>query len=200
MLSAQIHESSSAAALDNTDILYIARAAHRRVMSINLGAGAHMPAYCASMGRIMLAALPAPVDADILNRYRLIAYTAKTKADLPAITTELAVVAAQGFAVIDQELELGFVPPPLLNAQGQTVAALNIGAQTARASTSHMIANSLPLIRKAQAEVLPPCSANLSRAAPRLQSLVWLSCWRAKIVFLRAIFARLRTRPPARLL
>lgn len=47
-LSAQTNESSSAAVLDGTEILYVARASHRRVMSINLGAGARMPAYCTS--------------------------------------------------------------------------------------------------------------------------------------------------------
>jgi IclR family pca regulon transcriptional regulator len=156
-LSGQIDESSSAAVLDNTEILYIARASYRRVMSINLGAGARMPAYCTSMGRILLAALPPATARAILDRSELIAYTAKTKADLPAITTELAVVAAQGFAVIDEELELGLcsIAVPLFNAQGHVVAALNIGAQSARASTSHMIANFLPLMRKIQAEVRP---------------------------------------------
>ncbi|SEQ04286.1 transcriptional regulator, IclR family [Devosia sp. YR412] len=156
-LSGQINESSSAAVLDNTEILYIARASYRRVMSINLGAGARMPAYCTSMGRILLAAMPAPTARDILDRSDLVAYTAKTKADLASITTELAVVAAQGFAVIDEELELGLcsIAVPLFNAQGHTVAALNIGAQSARASTSQMIANFLPLMRKIQAEVRP---------------------------------------------
>ncbi|HEV7345956.1 MAG TPA: IclR family transcriptional regulator C-terminal domain-containing protein [Devosia sp.] len=156
-LSSQINESSSAAVLDNTEILYIARASYRRVMSINLGAGARLPAYCTSMGRILLAALPPAAAREVLNRSQLTAYTEKTKADLPTITTELAVIAAQGFAVIDEELELGLcsIAVPLLNAQGQVVAALNIGAQSARASTSHMIANFLPLMRKVQSEVRP---------------------------------------------
>lgn len=156
-LAAQINESCSAAVLDNTEILYIARASYRRVMSINLGAGAHLPAYCTSMGRILLAAMPPPRARDILDRSELIAYTGKTKADLPSITTELAVVAAQGFAVIDEELELGLcsIAVPLFNAEGSVVAALNVGAQTARAPTSHMIANFLPLMRRVQSEVRP---------------------------------------------
>jgi IclR family pca regulon transcriptional regulator len=156
-LSARINESSSAAVLDNAEILYIARASYRRVMSINLGAGAHLPAYCTSMGRILLAALPPSEARAILDRSDLVAYTHKTKADLNALTTELAVVAAQGFAVIDEELELGLcsIAIPLYNAQGNVVAALNVGAQSARASTSHMIANFLPLMRKIQTEVRP---------------------------------------------
>lgn len=91
----------------------------------------------------------------ILDHSDLVAYTVKTKADLPTILTELAVVAAQGFAVIDEELELGVcsIAIPLFNTKGQTVGGLNIGAQSARASPSHMIANFLPLMRKVQTEV-----------------------------------------------
>lgn len=154
-LSAKINESSSAAILDNAEILYIARASYRRVMSINLGAGARLPAYCTSMGRILLAALPPAQARTILDGSDLVSYTHKTKSDLDAITTELAVVAAQGFAVIDEELELGLcsIAIPLYNAQGDIVAALNVGAQSARASTSHMIAKFLPLMRKIQSEV-----------------------------------------------
>src|SRR5688500_16005367 len=74
-LSGRINESSSAAVLDNTEILYIARASYRRVMSINLGAGARLPAYCTSMGRILLAALPTAQAHDVLNRSELVAYT-----------------------------------------------------------------------------------------------------------------------------
>src|SRR5690606_25556471 len=103
------------------------------------------------------AALPQEEARAILDRSDLVAYTPKTKADMPGITTELAVVAAQGFAVIDQELELGLcsIAVPLFNATGEVVAAINIGAQTARAPTSRMIAHFLPLMRKVQAEVRP---------------------------------------------
>lgn len=156
-LSHATSESTSAAVLEGTDILYVARASTRRVMSINLAPGARLPAYCTSMGRNLLAALPPAEARAILDRSDLVAYTGRTKADLATLTTELAVVAAQGFAVIDQELELGLssIAVPLYNASGTVVAAINIGAQTARASTSQMIANFLPLMRKVQAEVRP---------------------------------------------
>lgn len=156
-LSRATNESTSAAVLEGPNILYVARASTRRVMSINLGAGARLPAYCTSMGRTLLAALPRDEAQAILDRSDIVAYTERTKADMATITTELAVVAAQGFAVIDQELELGLcsIAVPLYNAVGQVVAAINIGAQTARAPTSRMIAHFLPLMRKVQAEVRP---------------------------------------------
>jgi IclR family pca regulon transcriptional regulator len=150
-------ESTSAAVLEGTDILYIARAATRRVMSINLAPGARLPAYCTSMGRTLLAAMPPDDARAILERSELIAYTPRTRADMAGITTELGVVAAQGFAVIDQELELGLcsIAVPLFDARGAVVAAINIGAQSARAPVSRMIAQFLPLMRKVQAEVRP---------------------------------------------
>lgn len=156
-LSRDTHESTSAAVLDGTDILYVARVSTRRVMSINLAQGARLPAYCTSMGRILLASLPEEQARDILERSELIAYTDRTKADMASILTELAVVAAQGFAVIDQELELGLcsIAVPLYNSAGKVVAAINIGAQTARAPTSKMIAHFLPMIRKIQSELRP---------------------------------------------
>lgn len=154
-LSAATSESTSAAVLDGTEILYVARASTRRVMSINLAPGARLPAYCTSMGRTLLAALPADEAAAILERSQLVAYTERTKADMASITTELAVIAAQGFAVIDQELELGLcsIAVPLTNSSGQVVAAINIGAQTARAQVSRMIAHFLPRMRKVQSDV-----------------------------------------------
>lgn len=156
-LSHATSESTSAAVLEGTDILYVARASTRRVMSINLAPGARLPAYCTSMGRTLLAALPTEEARAILDRSELVAYTPHTKADMASITIELGVVAAQGFAVIDQELEIGLcsIAVPLVNAHGKVVAAINIGAQTARAPTSRMIAHFLPLMRKLQAEVRP---------------------------------------------
>src|SRR5690606_36263641 len=57
-LSEQIGQSTSVAILDDTEIVYIARAAQRRVMSIGLMPGSRLPAHCTSMGRVLLAALP----------------------------------------------------------------------------------------------------------------------------------------------
>ncbi len=57
-LSAHIHESCPVSVLDGEQIVYLARAAPRRVMTIDLGVGSRLPAYCTSMGRVPPAALP----------------------------------------------------------------------------------------------------------------------------------------------
>lgn len=64
-VSEELHESCSASILEDGEIVYIARAATRRVISIGLGVGSRLPAYCTSMGRVLLAAL----EADQLRAY-----------------------------------------------------------------------------------------------------------------------------------
>ena len=156
-LTAATGESASASVLDGTDILYIARASLRRVMSINLSPGTRLPAYCSSMGRVLLAAMPPAAARGLLARSDRPANTPKTKTDLTALMDELALVAKQGYAVIDEELELGLrsIALPLLNARGETVAALNIGAQAARIGVDAMVAQYLPQMRAVQQELQP---------------------------------------------
>ncbi len=128
-LSDQLGESSSVSILDGDEIVYVARAAQRKVMSIALMPGSRLPAFCTSMGRVMLAALPAPDAQALLESADRSLRTRFTKTDICALMDELAAVREQGCALIDQEVELGLrsIAVPLFNARKQVVAALNIG-------------------------------------------------------------------------
>lgn len=145
-LSAAHEESCSASTLDGTDIIYIARASQRRVMSIGLGVGSRLPAYCASMGRVLLAALPDAEVMAILDRSRLRANTPKTIVDKAALLAEIARVREQGYALIDEELEIGLrsIAIPIYNASRATVAAINTGVQTSRLSCEQLRRDILP--------------------------------------------------------
>ena len=139
-LSEEVGQSASVSVLDGTEIVYIARASHKRVMSINLMAGSRLPAYCASMGRVLLAALSEQDARLCLERTQIHAFTPFTRTDPDALMLELERVRNQGFAMIDQELELGLcsLAVPLLDEGGRTIAALNIGAPAAQISADHM--------------------------------------------------------------
>jgi len=128
-LSEDIGESTSVSILDGAEIVYVARAAQRKVMSIALMPGSRLPAYCTSMGRVLLAALPPDQARARLGPGPLPARTAQTLTDPEAILGELDRIRTQGFAINDQEVELGLqsLAVPLRNAQGQVVAALNVG-------------------------------------------------------------------------
>lgn len=128
-LSDRIGQSSSVSILDGAEIVYVARASQRRVMSINLMPGSRLPAHCTSMGRVLLAALPDAAVRDLLAAHPPKARTPRTRTDPDQILAEIARVRAQGFAVIDQEVETGLcsIALPIVNARGQVVAALNVG-------------------------------------------------------------------------
>ena len=106
-LSEEVGQSASASVLDGTEIVYVARAAQKRVMSINLTAGSRLPAYCASMGRVLLAALPDAEARDILAASDLKASTPFTRTEPDVLMAEFARIRREGHAVIDQELEIG---------------------------------------------------------------------------------------------
>lgn len=151
LLAEKTGQSSSASVLDDTQVLYIARASQRRVMSINLNPGSRLPAYCSSMGRVLLAALSDAQARDLLARTERHANTDRTLTDIEAIVAELGAVRERGYAIIDQELELGLrsIAVPLKNQRGETIAALNVGAPAAHISLTQMVADVLPLLKAA---------------------------------------------------
>jgi IclR family transcriptional regulator, pca regulon regulatory protein len=144
-------ESSSASVLDGHEIVYVARVQTRRIMSISLGIGSRLPAFCTSMGRVLLAHL----QTDELDRYlknaKFRRFTEKTICDPESLRKELVTVTKQGFALVDQELELGLrsLAVPVFAGGAKAVAAINIGTQAARTPKSELGQRFLPVLRKA---------------------------------------------------
>ncbi|NKL74852.1 IclR family transcriptional regulator domain-containing protein [Rhizobium leguminosarum] len=157
LLSEKASQSASASVLDGTDIVYIARASQRRVMSINLTPGSRLPAYCASMGRVLLAALSESEARTILARSELKQNTVNTKTDPDELIAEFRRVRAEGYAIIDQELEIGLcsIAVPVDNDRGETVAAINIGAPAALVPAAEMKERYLSLLQETQAALRP---------------------------------------------
>jgi IclR family pca regulon transcriptional regulator len=150
-ISEDIHESSSAAVLDDADIVYIARAATRRIMSIGLGVGSRLPAYCTSLGRALLAYQePAWVD-EYFRRVHLKRLTAKTKTSERSIRESLAQVRQLGYSLIDEELELGLrsISVPILDGHGRIACAINVSVQTSRLSCEQLVERALPILQSA---------------------------------------------------
>lgn len=156
-LSEATGESASVSLLDGTEVIYVARAAQKRVMAIDLTPGSRLPAYCASMGRVLLAALPPAEARAILARSDRRAHTPRTVTNLDALMRILARVADEGYAAIDQELELGLcsLSVPLLNSRGEVVAAMNVGANAARSALPDVIERCLPLLLRTQERLRP---------------------------------------------
>ncbi len=151
----RLHESCSLAVLDDAEVLYLARSAASRVMSVALNPGSRLPAYCTSLGRVMLAALPpAALDA-YLDKTRLRSMTPHTVTTQKKLREILTQVRDAGFAVVDEELEVGLrsIAVPVRGAAGTVVAALNVGAQASRVSRQQMEGTFLPVLRKGADEL-----------------------------------------------
>jgi IclR family transcriptional regulator, pca regulon regulatory protein len=147
-------ESASAAILDGVEIVYVARAGTRRIMSIGLGVGSRLPAHATSMGRAMLAFLPEDVVSAFLRKGPFERFTVKTVTDSELLRRELVRVRAQGFALVDEELELGLrsIAVPLL-VEGQVEAAINVSVSTAQMRPAEMQERLLPVLRDAAAQM-----------------------------------------------
>jgi IclR family pca regulon transcriptional regulator len=151
-ISERTHESSSVAVLDGTDVVFVARAATRRSLTNGLGLGSRLPAYCAATGRILLAALPPEAAEETLQRTRRLPLTPHTRTDIPVLLNLLEDARRQGYAVSDEELELGVrsIAIPLRDQHGNTIAAMSIVASVRRYTLDAMLETLLPQLESAR--------------------------------------------------
>ena len=147
-LVAQVNESCSAAVLDGTDIVYVLRVPTHKIMRNTLGVGSRLPAYCTSLGRVLLADLP---DDELVQRLDasdlqpLTRHTTTTREDLLA---KIQQVRKQGWCLVNQELEEGLISlaAPITNRAGRTIAALNISGQANRTNARQAHDSLLPAL------------------------------------------------------
>lgn len=135
----KLNESSSISVLDETDVVYVVRVPTRRIMTITLAVGTRLPAYATSMGRVLLAQLPPEELDERLARIKMRKLTPRTLTSKKALREELARVAEQGYAMVDQELEQGLRSAAVpIRDVGGNVAALNISVHASRADMDEL--------------------------------------------------------------
>jgi IclR family transcriptional regulator, pca regulon regulatory protein len=147
-LAAQTGESCSVATLDLPDVVYVARVPTRRIMNISLGVGSRLPAHATSMGRVLLAGLPVDELEQFLADNPLEPFTEYTITDPDELAAEVTKVRGQGWAFVDQELELGLrsIAVPIRGAGCRTAAALNTSASAPRVSIHEFFDRFLPAL------------------------------------------------------
>jgi len=154
-LSREVGESVSAAVLDGTSIVYVARVPTRRIMSVRITIGTRFPAYATSMGRVLLAGLPDAERDAVLAASAREHLTDRTLTDAATLRAELERVSAQGWAVIDGELEVGLrsIAAPIRGRGGATVAAVNVATSATRDSMDTLTGTYLPLLQETIARI-----------------------------------------------
>ena len=154
-LSAALHESFSVATLDGDEIVYIARSTVSRVMSDDLHIGSRLPAYCTSIGRVLLAYMPVEQLEQYLARVVLTPHTARTVSSVEKLRLALRNVRRHGYALVDQEFEVGLrsIAVPVYSPTGRVVATINLSGSAPRISLYEMQTRFLPHLRNAATEL-----------------------------------------------
>ncbi|HEX4518564.1 MAG TPA: IclR family transcriptional regulator [Gaiellaceae bacterium] len=136
--------------LDGVDIVYIDRcrsASHgQREIDLNLHVGSRLPAYCTSMGKVLLADLPAPelearLDSTDLTKRGPNTITARAR-----LLHELEQVRVRGLAVNNEELAYGLrsIAVPVRGQDGDVVAAINLAVHRSLVSMEDLVVRLAP--------------------------------------------------------
>ena len=158
-LSRTLGESTSASVLDGADIVYVARVPTKRIMNVAITIGTRFPAHATSMGRVLLAAL----SADELDLHLSALQdgpqpepqTERTVTDPAALRAVLDEVRPQGWALVDQELEIGLrsIAAPVRGADGRVLAAVNVAGAASTASLDRILDEYRPALLKATGRI-----------------------------------------------
>lgn len=152
----ELGESCSAAVLDQTSVVYVARSAGpQRVMSVGLQIGTRLPAHATSMGHVLLAFISEADRQKILPLINYQAFTESTILHKQALLDRLAQVRQSGYALVDSELETGLrsLAVPIFNRQGEIVAALNVSTQISNVSVRELTSTHLASLQGAAKEI-----------------------------------------------
>ncbi len=144
-------ETFNLAILDGSDILYIDRVKTENILTINLEIGSKLPAYCTSMGRVLLAYLPEDQAMAIVSKTPMKPMTPRTLSTTQDLKKALQEVRQNGYAVNNGELalELISVAAPVRNRDGQVVAALNMAVNAAQYPDGNIHLKLAPAVQEA---------------------------------------------------
>jgi IclR family pca regulon transcriptional regulator len=154
-LSQEVEESVSAAVLDGAHVVYVAAAQYHRVISVGTTIGGRLPAHATATGRVLLAMRPEADWDRLIAGLDITAVTPRTVTDRGRFRDILAETRTKGWALVDQELEIGLlsIAVPLRRASGEVAGAINVGVPTLRATPERMVSEFLPKLETCAAQI-----------------------------------------------
>ena len=154
-LAQEVNEPCAVAVLDGTDILYVIRDSTRRIISTHVSPGERLPAYAASLGKVLLAALPEPELERYFEIETLPRRTKKTITSKQALRRALSQVRSKDYAIADEEMEDGLISiaVPIRVSTGEVIAAINLSSHTSRMSLDELVSRMLPKLRRAAGRI-----------------------------------------------
>jgi IclR family pca regulon transcriptional regulator len=154
-LSRETDEVVAISVLDGPNVVYITRAEVTSVLRRSLTTGSRIPAFCTSMGRVLLAGLPELECLENLANSERRQWTRFTITDVRNLSHEIDKVRQQGWSLVVEELEIGAfgIAVPIKNTTGATVAAINLSTNLARHSPQTLVKKFLSPLRKAGLQI-----------------------------------------------
>jgi IclR family transcriptional regulator, pca regulon regulatory protein len=147
------------AILDDLDIVYVDRyrssQAGQRDIDLNLHVGARLPAYCTSLGKVLLANLPDEERASRLERIDFSRRGPNTITSKQALSAELELVRKQGYAINNEELAYGLrsIAAPVLEHDGAAAGAINLAVHSSMVSSADMGVRLGPVLKRTAADI-----------------------------------------------
>jgi len=165
-LVAKTHESSSIAQLDGSDIVYVARVAVPKIITLAVTIGTRFPAMQTSLGKVLLAGLPPDQVDSVLGEPSRSGITARWQPGQSERQAALREVRARGWALTDEQLALGIrsVAAPLRDGDGRVIAAMNVTVHAAETPVDVLTGEYLPLLLQAAGAISADWAA--CQAAP----------------------------------
>jgi IclR family pca regulon transcriptional regulator len=149
-LAVDLNETASLCVLDGADVVYVARVAAPRLLSVSVNVGTRFPAWATSMGRVLLAGLPERTREEFYAGLNLQQFTHHSVSSIEQLRTEVDRAGAQGFAVVSQELDDGLrgVAVPVRRGN-DLIAAINVSLQTHRVPEAEVARTVVPQLQEA---------------------------------------------------
>jgi IclR family pca regulon transcriptional regulator len=142
------------AILDGSDIVYVERCRSsrqgQRDIDLNLHVGSRLPAYCTSMGKVLLAFLTEEEQAELIDQIELTPRGPNTLTARRALLAELARVREAGLAINNEELAYGLrsIAAPVHSRTGEVAAAINLAAHRSMVSMEDLVARLSPALKR----------------------------------------------------
>lgn len=151
----QTGESTSMAQLDGGDIVYVARVAVPKIVTLAVTIGTRFPAPATSMGKVLLAALDPGELTAVLAQPSRSGITPRWRPERDELEAALRQIRARGWALADQDLAAGIrsVATGVRDGRGRVVAAINVTVHAAETSVEKLTEEHLPRLLRAAADI-----------------------------------------------
>jgi len=129
----QTGETVHLAVLDDQAVLYVNRIESRRAIRMGFGLGTRAPLHCTALGKVLLAFQPREFIEEVIAN-GLTRRTPETLTRPQALRQELAAIRARGYAIEDEEIEIGLrsIAAVVRGDSGNAIAAIDIAGPAHR--------------------------------------------------------------------